>query len=102
MEQEGERRLARVHAKERPEEAPPASPEGELQNDILQHPVLDSPRYDGSHESLAVAPSLSSEAGTKFMNDKRDQDREKQNRLENNLGLGNSPKYSRTPRPPGM
>lgn len=99
-EQQGHRRLAKVHARERPEVlSEQAAPEGELQNDILQHPALDSQRFDGIDPSLNPAPELNTEARLKYDNEKREQDREKQERLENVLGLANQPKFS--PKPGG-
>ena len=99
-EQKGHRRLAKVHARERPEEAPEhTGPEGELQNDILQHPELDSQRFDGIDPSLNPAPELNTEARRNYDNEKREQDKEKQERLQNVLGLANQPKFS--PKPGG-
>ena len=99
-EQQGHRRLAKVHARERPEALPEqVAPEGALQNDILQHPALDSQRFDGIDPSLNPAPELNTEARLKYDNEKREQDREKQERLENVLGLANQPKFS--PKPGG-
>ncbi len=99
-EQQGHRKLAKVHARERLEEPPQAAaPEGELQNDILQHPALDSQRFDGVDPSLNPAPELNTEARLKYDNEKREQEREKQERLENVLGLANQPKFS--PKPGG-
>ena len=100
-EQQGHRRLAKVHARERLEEvSQAAAPEGELQNNILQHPELDNQRFDGVDPSLNPAPELNTDARLKYDNEKREQDREKQERLENVLGLANQPKFSPKPRGP--
>ncbi len=101
-EQEGERRLAKVHAREHPVEDPrPNAPDGELQNNMAHHPdpMFNSQRFDGTDSSLNPAPDLNTEARLKYDNERREQEREKQERLENVLGLGNKPKFS--PRPGG-
>ena len=99
-EQQGHRKLARVHARERPEEVVQGNaPEGELQNDILQHPELDTQRFDGIDPTLNPAPELNTDARLKYDNEKREQEREKQERLENVLGMSNQPKFS--PKPGG-
>lgn len=92
MEQEGHRKFARVNAKERRDE-PDVSPEGELQNNINQHPWLDSPRFDGIDPGLNPEPPLNSEARREFDNERREQEMEKQ------LRLGNMPKMSTAPKP---
>lgn len=94
-EQQGERRLARVNAREHPDEELRQSPEGELQNSILQHPELDSQRYDGIDSPLNPEPPLNSEARREYDNERRNQEQEKQ------LRLGNMPKFSSTPKPRG-
>lgn len=93
IEQDGHRRIARVNAKERSEEEPSMSPEGELQNNILQHPWLDSPRFDGIDPALNPEPPLNSEARREYDNERREQEMEKQ------LRLGNMPKMSTAPKP---
>lgn len=92
-EQEGHRKLARVNAREHSEETVQQAPEGELQNDILQHPNLDSQRFDGCDPSVNPAPALNTDARTKYDNERREQEMEKQHRL----GLTNMPKFN--PRP---
>lgn len=95
-EQDGHRRLAKVHAREH-SEAPQESPalEGESQNNILQNPWLDSQRFDGVDPNLNPEPPLNSEARREFDNERRDQEMEKQ------LRLGNMPKFSTAPKPQG-
>lgn len=92
-EQDGHRRLARVHAREHSEETVHSAPEGELQNGILQHPDLNSQRYDGVDPNLNPEPPLNTDARREFDNEKREQDKEKQ------LRLGNMPKFSSAPTP---
>ena len=94
-EQQGERQLGPVKAREHSEEELKSSPEGELQNSILQHPELDSQRFDGIDPNLNPEPPLNTEARREFDNEKREQDKEKQ------LRLGNMPKFTSTPTPRG-
>ena len=95
-EQDGHRRLAKVHAREHNEEqhqAPAA--EGELQNSILQNPWLDSQRFDGVDPNLNPEPPLNTAARREYDNERREQAMEKQ------LRLGNMPKFSSAPKPQG-
>jgi DNA-nicking Smr family endonuclease len=94
-EQQGERQLAPVKAREHSDVEHQASPEGELQNNILQHPALDSQRFDGVDPNLNPEPPLNTEARREFDNEKREQDKEKQ------LRLGNMPKFTTAPTPRG-
>lgn len=91
-EQQGHRRLARVHAKEHKEESTPA-PEGELQNDIRQHPWLDKQKFDGIDPNLNPEPPLNTDARREYDNERREQEMEKQ------LRLGNMPKMGTAPEP---
>lgn len=93
MEQDGHRKLARVHAKERSENEANNSPEGELQNNIRQHPWLDSQRFDGVDPGLNPEPPLNTDARREFDNERREQEMEKQ------LRLGNMPKMNSAPKP---
>lgn len=96
IEQQGHRKLTKVHAREHnPEEPKQSSPEGELQNNILQHPELDSQRFDGIDPSLNPEPPLNTEARREYDNERREQEMEKQ------LRLGNMPKFSTAPKPQG-
>lgn len=95
-EQEGHRRLARVNAREHHEEQKQQiAPEGELQNNILQNPWLNSQRFDGVDPNLNPEPPLNTEARREFDNERREQEMEKQ------LRLGNMPKFSTAPKPHG-
>lgn len=94
-EQQGERQLGPVKAREHSEEEVKNGPEGELQNSILQHPELDSQRFDGIDPNLNPEPPLNSEARREFDNEKREQEKEKQ------LRLGNMPKFTTAPTPRG-
>ncbi len=96
-EQDGHRRLAKVHAREHnlePQQQP--APEGELQNNILQNPWLDSQRFDGVDTNLNPVPALNEEAGKEFDSERQQQEMEKQ------LRLGNTPKFSMAPKPQGQ
>lgn len=96
MEQDGERRLARVNALDRPDEDRPGNgPEEAEQNGMLQHPELNSQRFDGIDPNLNPEPPLNSAARREFDNERRNQEQEKQ------LRLGNMPKFSSTPTPRG-
>ena len=92
-EQEGHRKLAKVHAREHHEESMQETPEGELQNSIMQHPELNNQRFDGVDPNLNPEPPLNTEARREYDNQKREQEMEKQ------LRLGNMPKFTSTPRP---
>ncbi|KTD46436.1 Smr/MutS family protein [Legionella quateirensis] len=94
-EQQGERQIAPVKAREHSDVEHQASPEGELQNSILQHPILDSQRFDGIDPNLNPEPPLNTEARREFDNEKREQEKEKQ------LRLGNMPKFTTAPTPRG-
>ncbi|RUR18997.1 DNA mismatch repair protein MutS [Legionella sp. km535] len=94
-EQQGERQIAPVKAREHSDVEPQPGPEGELQNSILQHPVLDSQRFDGIDPNLNPEPPLNTEARREFDNEKREQEQEKQ------LRLGNMPKFTTAPTPRG-
>ena len=101
-EQQGHRRFAKVNACEHPEEdARQNSPDSEFQDNIAHHPdpMFNSQRFDGIDPTLNPAPDLNTEARLKYDNERREQEREKQERLENVLGLGKKPKFS--PRPGG-
>lgn len=95
IEQHGHRQLARVHAREHTDRDYEYSPEGELQNSILQHPLLDNQRFDGVDTNLNPEPPLNSEARREFDNLRREQDMEKQ------LRLGHRPKMGSAPKPQG-
>ncbi len=95
-EQEGHRKRARVHAREHHErEEQKQAQEGELQNNILQHPALNNQRYDGVDPNINPEPALNTDARREFDNEKREQEMEKQ------LRLGNMPKFSTAPKPHG-
>jgi len=95
QEQQGHRQLARVNAREHHENTAQSSPEGELQNDILQNPWLDNQRFDGIDPNLNPEPPLNTEARREYDNERREQEMEKQ------LRLGNMPKFSSAPKPSG-
>lgn len=96
-EQQGQRKLAKVHVKEH--EEPPAETlgnEGKLENDIREHPMFAlNQRFDGVDKTNTPVPALDPESKTKFENEKREQEKEKQLRLGNMPQFGN--KY--TPKP---
>ncbi|WP_454780243.1 Smr/MutS family protein [Legionella sp. WA2022007384] len=94
-EQQGERRIALVKAREHSDYEAAPGPEGELQNNILQHPALDSQRYDGVDSPLNPEPPLNTDARREYDNELRNQEQEKQ------LRLGNMPKFNNTPKPRG-
>lgn len=94
MEQEGHRRIAKVHARNHEnDEKTSAAPEGELQNTILQHPLLDKQCFDGIDPNLNPEPPLNTDARREFDNAKREQEMEKQ------LRLGLMPKMQSAPKP---
>lgn len=87
------RRLAKVNAIERSESLFTNAPEGELQNSIKQHPWLASQRFDGVDPNLNPEPPLNTVARTEYDNAQREQEMEKQ------LRLNNVPKFSSAPKP---
>lgn len=97
LEQEGHRQHAKVNAREHgnQEQRQEMAAEGELQNDIMQHPALESQRFDGIDSNLNPEPPLNSEARTEYDNQRREQEMEKQ------LRLGNMPNPSTAPKPEG-
>lgn len=95
LEQDGERRLASVKARTHSEEDMKNSLEGELQNTLLQHPELDSQRFDGIDPNLNPEPPLNTDARREYDNEKREQEMEKQ------LRLGHMPKLNTAPKPSG-
>ena len=92
-EKRGQRRLAKVHEREHPDEEPKSGTEGELQNSILQHPYLNTQAHDGISPDLNPEPPLGTDARREFDNKEREQAAEKQ------LRLGNMPKFSTAPTP---
>ncbi len=98
QEQAGEGHYGKVHVKERHEENENVAPEGELQNDIAQHPLLNSQANDGIDPNLNPEPPLNSEARTEYDNAKRLQHQKKLD-LQNQPTNAPSPSSSPTPRP---
>jgi len=94
LEQEGHRRHFKrsVHAREHNLEDVHA-PEGELQNDIKQHPWLEAQRFDGIDPNVNPVPALNTTARTEYDNAVREQ------QLEMQLRLGLAPKMSTAPKP---
>ncbi len=93
-EQQGHKRFAKVYAREHNHESH-HTPEGELQNKLMQNPWLDSQRFDGIDPNLNPNPPLNTEARREFDNERREQEMAKQ------LRLGNMPKISSAPKPQG-
>ncbi len=88
-EQQGHRQLAKVHARDHQEEQQ-SDLEGELQESMMQHPNLDTQRFDG-------LPPIGTEERRKF-----DKEIEKQkDAKELRLGLTHTPKFSTAPKPRG-
>ncbi|MBA3535076.1 MAG: hypothetical protein H0T84_00440 [Tatlockia sp.] len=75
-EQQGHRQLAKVNVVEHQEPRAPAGPEGEIQNDIKQHPWLESQRNDGIDPNENPEPALNTAARTEYDNAKREQELE--------------------------
>lgn len=96
-EQNGHRRLARVHAREHAERQAQQSQGLEAAQDssILQHPALNNQRFDGVDPNVNPEPALNTDARREFDNERREQEKEKQ------LKLGNMPQFSTAPRPQG-
>lgn len=88
-EQQGHRQLAKVNVVEH--EEPRQAAEGALQNNIKQHPWVDSQRFDGIDPNENPEPALNTEARKEFDNAKREQE------LEYKMRLGLMPKMGSTP-----
>lgn len=85
-EQAGHRKFALVRARAHAEKENHAPDADEVyENQVLQHPRLDSQVYDGENIDSNASP----EARRKFENERREQEKEKQYRL----GLQHSPKF---------
>ncbi|MBA2649231.1 MAG: hypothetical protein H0U75_06460 [Legionella sp.] len=99
VEQEGHKKLAQVEARDHSAESDDKKDlgqEGELQNTIKEHPDLaNSQRFDGIDTNLNPEPPLNTEARREYDNEKRNQEQEKQLRLDN------MPKFSTAPTPKG-
>lgn len=89
-EQDDLRRLtgARVIARDHSERLQSA-PEGELQNNIKEHPALMSQEFDGTDVNLNPIPALNTEARTEYDNELRLQHQKK---MENQPKMGTAPK----------
>lgn len=88
QEQDGHSRLAKVHQRYHPDEEQRSAPEGELQNSIRQHPLLDGQKNDGTDNGLNPEPPMNSAAWTEWNNERN----EKQLRKQHELGL--NPKFT--------
>lgn len=97
QEQAGEGHYGKVHAKERHEDDK-AAPEGELQNDIAQHPLLNRQTYDGVPVNDSNVPPQNTEARREYDNAKRLQ-HQKQLQLQNELTNTPQNQASSTPTP---
>lgn len=96
LEQAGERRIARVNAREHADaEVSSNNLEEAAENGMLQHPELDNQRFDGIDPTVNPAPALNDKARREFDNERRNQEQEKQ------LRLGNMPQFSKAPVPRG-
>ncbi|MDR3503900.1 MAG: hypothetical protein P4L79_15095 [Legionella sp.] len=96
MEQDGERRIARVNAREHStSDNIGDTPEEAADNGMLQHPYLDNQRFDGIDPNVNPEPPLNTAARREYDNKRREQEKEKQ------LRLGNMPKFSNAPTPRG-
>jgi len=93
-EQQGHRQFAAVKAREHSDnEVQNPSLEGDLQNDIPQHPELISQRFDGVDSPLNPDPPLNSAARRELDNAERKQQEEL------SLRLGHQPRFSSAPTP---
>lgn len=89
LEQVVERQLATVEERRKPKRDYNNEGPGQ-QEQIKQHPLLDSQRFDGIDPSLNPAPFGNEQAVIDFENERREQDKEKQLRLGNMPKMGNS------------
>lgn len=93
LEQKVEGQFARVEERRKPKRDNNSGPG--VQEQMKQHPLLDSQRFDGIDPSLNPAPFGNQEAMIEFENERREQ------KMEQQLRLGNMPKMGRsmTPEP---
>jgi len=98
LEQAGEGHYGKVHAKERRDDQ--AAPEGELQNDIPQHPLLNRQPHDGIPINDSNLPPQNTEARREMENAKRLQHQKKLD-LQKQLDQEYQPSSTPTPRPGG-
>lgn len=80
LEQKGHQQFAKVHVQKHLENNP-ASPEGELQNNIQKHPLLDTQKNDGISPNESPEPPLNSAARTEYDNALNEQKHQLQMRL---------------------
>ena len=101
QEQAGEGNYGKVHTKDR-EKTDQAAPEGELQNDIAQHPLLNRQTYDGVPINDSNVPAQNTDARREYDNAQRLQ-HQKKLELQNNLTNTpqSQPSSAPTPRPGG-
>lgn len=96
LEQTGHRQLARVKAREHadPDLTAAAPSQGEeFENGMMQHPFLNTQRFDGIDSNVNPAPPLNTDARREYDNQRREQELEKQ------LRLGNMPAFKTAPEP---
>lgn len=81
IEQDGHRRSwhARMNVRDRPEDSAAIAPgpEEAPANGIAEHPLLNTPRYDGIDPDLNPLPPLNTEARTEMENELRLQNQKK-------------------------
>jgi hypothetical protein len=98
LEQAVLRQLASVHAREHTvDDSHQSAPEGERQNSIPVHPVIEKKgqMFDGIDPNVNPAPELNTDARREYDNERRNQEQEKQ------LRLGNMPSFTTAPKPHG-
>lgn len=88
------KRFAKVNERDHSERLQAAA-EGELQNDILQHPDLNTQANDGIDPDLNPAPPLNTEARREY-----DKELQKQNELKKQLNPEYAPSFN--PKPSGL
>ena|SRR3990167_4036437 len=102
QEQQWQRQFGIVHTCEHAHEAPAAAPSASAEagqeelaaaGAIQDHPFLNKQIYDGADPDVNRAPPLNTKARLEYDNALREQ------RLEAQLRLGNSPKMGNTPKP---
>lgn len=96
QEQRGHRKFARINARERSlEDAPSQGNELSMGQGPKEHPFLQSQRFDGVAPNVSPAPDIGTDARREFDNELREQEKEKQLRLGNELQ--NKNEYSHRP-----
>lgn len=96
LEQQGHRHLARVNAREHPDEPRESSGLEAGMEGLQGHPYLDRQIFDGADPNLSANPPNDPKAREEW---RQERENDLQNRLERQHKLGHQPRSTPTPRP---